>query len=512
MKRLVERVREERTVRTLEEFEERNEHRFDNTGGDNRTGIYRWLDKWYRAKVVDYGKRLFYEFVVPEPAAFYIFARTYNFESRPLPPEPVVPKNIDEDGEETTEVLEPEHINRDNYLLLAGLNEAQGIAPPPPEDIYLARTVARELRPEQPFALVNNEIELPDGYVLDKASWGAAIWVTDVEDFRLDVSVGRKWTQYRPDPDDPQGMSIESNDYPLPPLTGMIPVSLLGHGIASVSVRLHFRGTLTSEAFQKWQLQIFDAVMNAYRSKVVDFEEKLAASQVEGGVRISGNNPLINRQIEREELKKSCITLWTGFRYNGVPGITQDEQAEGPPGNHPEIHIENSLELTPEIQFLEQSFDWKNMTYEFLPYYWGRKKNWADILALEDPDPLFNDFLHAGAARVLVPVQRAATESVLYFQLTGALWPGGDVPFFTPPDPSDTLAGNVPGAADDPDDELSLYNAYLAELRRDGDSVSDDIDKEIEIDADDPETWLYRVPTTLVMLQTDATLPDLEPE
>jgi len=84
--RLVERVREERTTRTLEEFEERNEHRFDNTGGENRSGIYRWLDKWYRAKVVDYGKRLFYEFIVPEPAAFYIFAKTYHFESRPLPP------------------------------------------------------------------------------------------------------------------------------------------------------------------------------------------------------------------------------------------------------------------------------------------------------------------------------------------------------------------------------------------------------------------------------------------
>ena len=140
-------------------------------------------------------------------------------------------------------------------------------------------------------------------------------------------------------------------------------------------VRLHIYCTLGVEAFQKWQLQTYEAIMNAYRSKVVDYEEKLAAAQAEGGVRISGNNPLINRQIERDELKKSCITLWTGFKYNGVPGIAHNEaEAAKPPNNYPEIHIDNSLDLTPEIQFLEQSFDWTNMTYQFLPYYWSPKK------------------------------------------------------------------------------------------------------------------------------------------
>ena len=69
---LIERVRTERTLKTIEEFEEKNEHRFDNTTGDNRAGIYRFVDEYYRAKVVNYGKRLFYEFIVPEPAAFYI--------------------------------------------------------------------------------------------------------------------------------------------------------------------------------------------------------------------------------------------------------------------------------------------------------------------------------------------------------------------------------------------------------------------------------------------------------
>ena len=52
--RIRQRTREERTRRTLERFEEINEHGFENTGNGaaNITGIYRWLDKYYRARLV----------------------------------------------------------------------------------------------------------------------------------------------------------------------------------------------------------------------------------------------------------------------------------------------------------------------------------------------------------------------------------------------------------------------------------------------------------------------------
>lgn len=65
---------------------------------------------------------------------------------------------------------------------------------------------------------------------------------------------------------------------------------------------------------------------------------------------------------------------------------------QNPPNNYPEIHINNALEISPEVKFLEQSFDWKNMIYEFYPYYWGRKENWLESYPLKDNDPLFADF------------------------------------------------------------------------------------------------------------------------
>ena len=36
------------------------------------------MEKKYEAKVVNYGKRLMFEFLVPEPAAFHLYAMTEN--------------------------------------------------------------------------------------------------------------------------------------------------------------------------------------------------------------------------------------------------------------------------------------------------------------------------------------------------------------------------------------------------------------------------------------------------
>ncbi|KTD71866.1 hypothetical protein Ltuc_2472 [Legionella tucsonensis] len=296
-----------------------------------------------------------------------------------------------------------------------------------------------------------------------------------------------------------------SNGASIPAISGMFPIGVRGHGIGSLMISIAIVCKLTQEYEDEWRLKAYQTIMAAYNKKRLEYEERLAAAQVQEGVEIGGNNPLLNRTIEREELKKGCITLWTGFKYNAVPGITHNINANAP-SNYPEIHVDNALEMTQEIQFLEQSFDWKNMTYEFYPYYWGRKKYWLDIYPIKDNDPLFADFLRAGAARVLVPVRIEATKAVLFYQLTGKMWPGGDVPQFDPPDPSGTIV--APGVEDNTDAEFKLYKEYVAELRNE--SMIGDINEDIVIAPDDPEAWMFKVPTTLVWLQSDMELPDLE--
>lgn len=72
LERIVQRSSSKRTSKIMKEFEEGNTHGFDNRAGeDHVTGIYRWVDLIYTNRLVNYGKRLMFEFLVPEPATFF---------------------------------------------------------------------------------------------------------------------------------------------------------------------------------------------------------------------------------------------------------------------------------------------------------------------------------------------------------------------------------------------------------------------------------------------------------
>jgi hypothetical protein len=72
LERVVQKIREERTIKIVEEFEEQQKHGFDNRLGENHvSGVYRWVDKVYKNQVFNYGKRLMYEFMIPQPATFH---------------------------------------------------------------------------------------------------------------------------------------------------------------------------------------------------------------------------------------------------------------------------------------------------------------------------------------------------------------------------------------------------------------------------------------------------------
>ena len=55
------------------------------------------------------------------------------------------------------------------------------------------------------------------------------------------------------------------------------------------------------------------------------------------------------------------------------------------------------------------------MVYFFYPYFWGKKQAWVEKSNIYDDDPLFTQFLQAGAARVVVPVPLAYVDAVLFY-------------------------------------------------------------------------------------------------
>ncbi|MFP3693856.1 hypothetical protein, partial [Burkholderia sp. SIMBA_048] len=73
------------------------------------------------------------------------------------------------------------------------------------------------------------------------------------------------------------------------------------------------------------------------------------------------------------------------------------------------------------IKFMEQAFEWENLSYYLYPYYWGRKTNWNDLYQSDDTDPLFKAFLQSGMARVVATVRPGFEDAVQFYMATGKI-------------------------------------------------------------------------------------------
>ena len=133
------------------------------------------------------------------------------------------------------------------------------------------------------------------------------------------------------------------------------------------------------------------------------------------------------------------------------------------------------------VQFLEQAFDWDNLSWIFYPYFWASPPTWVQRLAREDQtDPNLTAFLQAGSARVLLAVTPAYDDAVLHYLCTREPWDGGAAPVIGDP----------------------LYLPLHEELRRQQD---DRYGAKPE-----GESWDFTVPTMLAYLHGSSdTLPDL---
>jgi hypothetical protein len=255
---------------------------------------------------------------------------------------------------------------------------------------------------------------------------------------------------------------------------GALPVGLYFNQVWGFAIGLEVICERTEEKLTEWQLTTYEAIMRAYFELKAQYDEAVSAAAVRTGVALPDRTPQQNRTTERAELKKGCITLLRGGRFEEFDAIVP-----GPEG-YPEIDISQAQEEGRIIQFFEHAFEWSRMTYVLYPYFWGRKEQWVDSSHLSYPtDPIFAAFLQAGAARVVVPVRRGFEDMVETFLATDQLWGGGQ----------------IPRVGDD------LYISIAQEIQELLDAPDEG--------TPEGEPWEVRLPTTLAILQQDGKLPVL---
>lgn len=461
--RVVTKVHQERIEKIVEEFEENNSHGFDNRKGDKHVvGVYRWVDKLMKNQVWDYGKRLMFEFAVPQPAKIHTLA-TASLKNGKVIEKPVNPRkqdgiyNLKDFSKITDETIKfwsgIYNINLEKFKNLINIS------------LPISFSTAEDYAEDSEFDEVANgkfDLEIPEGY---STTGNARIEVGIVCDDKNDpgvgayVSVGNVRHEMIFNNANDFRQKFSRPIYDLKKYEDKIGVSFSSLGFHAGNINVDIECELNNRG----KLTIYNMIIEAYETALTLYNQQIAEEETKAG-NIKETNANFYRQIEQDVLKHNCIAYLVDPKVLGTK-LYDKENIE----NFEVIKDKNLDEYASLSKFMEQAFEWNIMSYDFYPYYWGAKTDWQTLYQSESMDPLFRSFLQSGMARVVVTVRPGFEDAVQFYMTTGRLWNGGEVP----------VIGD------------SMYLSIVDELK--------DVKGEPH-----GKPWITRLPTSLTILQAES--------
>jgi hypothetical protein len=423
----------------LSRTREVNKHVFDRSGQDLTVGIYTWVSKTLKTQVFSYGRRMVYEFVLPDPGARYkaLLIKAFGLDEKFLETKPLAPPR-------------PSGITIANYLTLADLYDVDDPLPAPPDP---TKTISVPVSGDygQPvngvgwtngFTPLESQavtISVPVGYTATNMSgvpgnlgWNGNTWNNaSPPNPIVSVRIGQDWLQW----------TVGHNDIPthtLPPLEGQLRAVVEAYNVTNFSLQLIIDCTVKAETMQAWQSAVHKPLVEAYQKQKEAYDTALAAflaAQAEKKTAmqdyIHNRDPFVNREAERTELKGLILSWFTCQHFDRFNAMKLHVQ----PCGLPQMDLPEAEEQSAIIRFWEQAFDWSLMTYLFYPYFWSSKCTWTEKIVEDTGDSLFDKFMQAGAARVQVPVAVNFEDYMLYWENTGQIWGQAGAPPVSDSDP-----------------------------------------------------------------------------
>ncbi|WP_146193388.1 hypothetical protein [Flavobacterium sediminis] len=469
--RIVTKVKEERIEKIVEEFEENNTHGFDNRKGDKHVvGVYRWVDKVFKNQIVNYGKRLMFEFMVPEPAKLHKLALGSLVQTKTAM---TLEKPIDPRTAEDFTLTDYSQLTNDKLKYWTGKYKVEFETQP---ENFIEISKAFDGRDPSfgghddgkvQIVSGNGDLDIPENYVVKSVDYAFGTYPHNFKGaHQANLTIGGKsstWiigTAQTLKTGTISSLNIEKKlSYSFS--TGESPI---------ISGSIRAKCYLNNNSIEKWKQETFNAIIKAYEEALATYNDALAEKQAEG-VQILGTNPLFYREIENTILRKNCIsylidqtpTAKRTYGKNFLNGVNTFD------GN--EVNLSADLDdYASFVKFMEQAFEWDIMSYNFYPYYWANREEWAKMYQYDQTnDSVFKAFMQSGMARVIVTVRPGFEEAVRYYMQTGQIWNGGEVPVI----------------------EDELYLSIVDELRApEGEKVG--------------LAWPTRVPTSMTILQAES--------
>ncbi|MBO9707387.1 MAG: hypothetical protein J7521_04150 [Caulobacter sp.] len=539
--RIQTKVANQRSQIQLNEVEETSVHSFANPAGSGHiSGSYLWLDKIYQGRVYNYGRRMMFEFILPEPAEFYVEARLAAYVAKlDIPPYPMA----DNAPAPTMPVNSPEEIDEAKFAELAITYDLSRFTFPAPAITGVSlKTLSGELdfQKQNTYDLLHPAVteafsaklaDVPGGYDLTSVRLaGSAEFVqldeTNNPDYlnTLDLALDGVPVFHRLDetqklwPDinslgaPKRGVATPEINYMSLPagmrLSGDVRVTIFTKTCTKHSIAITLGFTRSAAMLAGWRNEVYAEIRRqvqaggdtaaagdletrriAYRKTLDELKAK-SINEI-----IAGRSDTWNDAQVRRELKRQCLTLvarefdaesvddllpgmgGVGTRQTAVdfpvfsitPAVATETEVisqarasfADPDPSRPSfsaIKIDEAARRGRLVQFLEQAFEWPQMSFLFYPYFWARMPKWLQLMDREDiADPQFTEFLQAGSARALLAVRPGYENAVLHFLATREPWSGGASPVIGDPlylplyeeirDRQDDLAGAEPVGA-----------------------------------------------------------------
>lgn len=443
-----ERVNRQRARAWRELHDSRYSQTIDNTGAGRLVGVYRWIDRMMCLQLQRRGRRVVLAFDIHEPAQDWL-ARVAAAGPIPLQPPPALPESYKD-------------ICARNYQTLAAQFGQFDVAAPPPRTLTVATTVTR-------IALADrNLLTVPNGY---RAVAGTVTLAWSDNSYSLAWAVGSVSAPlFAPHPPAPLNMTLPSTAaedlgplsvqpvspplpafqvVEIPPLpdsnTGAIPITVICAAPSfAVTVELVCqRGDGDQDPlYTAWQLRIYRCVQEAWQAQTRQYAAALEQRAQHASAGQAG-------EIQRCALREACLQVLRAL-------VAQQ------PGTQ---------------QRLAALFGWHEMTWRYASWFACTPPAVHPLAPLPSEQQLFQRFLKASAARVLLPVAPGEELALLYCLQFRQWWCGE---WHTVP----ATACSVP----------LLEQLYLQQPER--------------LPAcPDGDRWWVRVPTSVLYLQESAELP-----
>lgn len=450
----------------------------DNRGGDASAMLIRYVEERWRYELVQHKKHLFTRVIIPKPAANYLNALDERAAGKDAASQQLVPFKFTDPVSQQEKILSPNSISPDNWFQLAALFEvSEPILPPTaivkthcwsdstndkPRDHFIQKAsipVPEGLRPK--WVKVSSHITVAGEGLDDDQAWKTTSISLLIGGYRLQH---KHWDQ--------KSFSNGFHLFNVHRDYENLELALLSvaQNVGNIGVDIVFEPT--KEALEQWKLAFYQQLLDAHNGS----RRKSPAEQFDliSVADLSGSPTAAERMI-RTQLEALALQYVCGTNLNGLGGVDR-ESANFP--DYPVLDHARINGLQPVLSFLSGAFDFEKMTYRFLPHYLGDREQ-RSMAFKGGTNGKLDEFVQAGAVELILPVSHGIEEQLLYFMQTGLIIEGNDIPLPLNPD------------------MLALYEEVI-EAR-----LMEQQDEPIVLDS-----WTDNLPTTHVMLQDGAQLPD----